>query len=240
MKRNHFGHNALLLAGVTLCFSSASAMAEVVRFKGEAFDLNTGKFIYSENHEEYWKNGRHFYSVVRYKAPDGRTLAEKKIYFDRNAEKPYYTLKDLRDGYVEGLKYAGGSVNLFSRRTNKEEIREKTVKIPGPAVYDGGFDYFIRGNFEKLMQKKPVSFNFAVPIELDYFKFRVVYHKEEIIRDRKAVTFRMEPNNLIIRQLVSPIYISYDMERKRLLRYKGISNVNDANGKSYKARIEFK
>lgn len=227
-------------AVLTAIFSAGSISAEIIRFKGEAFDLKSGKFIYSENHEEHWKNGKHMFSVVRYKDPQGNTLAEKKIYFDRHLQRPHYLLKDLRDGYTEGIKYAGGAVRLLSRRNDKEELKEKTVSIPGPAVYDGGFDYFVRENFDKLLTKKPISFNFAVPIELDYFKFRVVYQKEEVIRDRKAVTFRMEPANIVIRQLVSPIYISYDIEKRRLLRYKGISNVNDSKGKSYKARIEFK
>lgn len=219
---------------------TTSISAEIVRFTGEAYDLKSGKFIYTENHEEHYKNGKHAFSIVRYKDPGGNTLAEKKIYFDRHLQKPHYILKDLRDGYVEGLKYTGGAVKLLSRRKASEEIKEKTVTIPGPAVFDGGFDYFVRENFDKLLQKKPLAFNFAVPIELDYFKFRVVYQKEEVIRNRKAITFRMEPDNFVVRQLVSPIYISYDLEKRRLLRYKGISNVNDPSGKSYKAMIEFK
>jgi len=72
---------------------------------------------------------------------------------------------------------------------------------------------------------------------LDRYKFRARRVEDGQFQGRTAVRFRVEPDSLL-RYLVSPLELMYDAESKKLLEYRGISNVHDpATGKAYNARI---
>ena len=49
----------------------------------------------------------------------------------------------------------------------------------------------------------------------------------------------MEIGNRLLRLLIDPIDLAYDLESRRLLVFEGISNLNNDDGKSYNARIVF-
>ena len=95
------------LGGVSRAFAAAmvvslgpgiEAAEDVVRFRGDAYDLATGKFVYSENHSEYRKAGVHVYSRVSYRDRSGKEFANKLITFQGNKMQPTYELRDARDG----------------------------------------------------------------------------------------------------------------------------------------------
>ena len=48
--------------------------------------------------------------------------------------------------------------------------------------------------------------------------------------------FRLELDNWILRALLDPIELGYDASLKRLARYRGLSNIGDANGDLKAAR----
>lgn len=207
----------------------------VVRFRGDAYDLATGAFVYSENHSEFYQGGSHAYSRVSYRDKEGKEFASKLITFKPNRLQPTYELKDVRDGYIEGIRREGGAAVYFARRKASDPIKEKRVAAPAPAVFDGGFDYFVRDNFDEICAGKNKSFHFAVPIELDYFRFRVARQEAgDLCR------INLELDNVVLRQFVKPIRLWYNRDTKRLNKYEGISNINGTDGKSLKVRVVFK
>jgi hypothetical protein len=223
-----------LMFAVLVPAGEVSAAEDVVRYRGDAFDLGTGAFVYSENHSEFYKMGVHAYSRVSYRDKDGKEFASKLITFQPNRLQPVYELKDARDGYVEGIRRSGSTTVYFSRRKTTEAMKEKTVQTPAPAVFDGGFDYFVRENFEEICAGKNKSFFFAVPIELDYFRFRVA--RQEL---GDQCRLNLEIDNVVVRQFVKPIKLWYNPVDKRLRKYEGISNINGPDGKSLKVRVVF-
>lgn len=222
----------LLLAGVTM--TAEAGGEDAVRYRGDAYDLASGAFVYSENHSEFYQGGVHAYSRVSYRDKEGKEFASKLITFKPNRLQPTYELKDSRDGYVEGIRRAGGATIYFARRKAADPIKEKTIQTPAPAVFDGGFDYFVRENFDEICGGKNKSFYFAVPVELDYFRFRVARQEAgDLCR------MNLEIDNVVVRQFVKPIKLWYDMKDKRLRKYEGISNINGPDGKSLKVRVVF-
>ncbi len=234
---------AVLVLGIVAFSAPASAITDngVVRYRGNAYDLDTGKFIYSENHAEHWSNGKHIYSVVTYRDASGKAIARKRITFTENPVQPTFEMKDLRDGYVEGAKRLSSDRYRFYKKSSESaQLQEGVVQASRPAVIDGGFDYYIRRNFDSLAAGKAHTVNFAVPARLAYYSFRVSKVKDLTIGDRSAVMFQFAPQNFILRQLVKPLYVSYDRETKRLLVYSGYTNIDDGSGSSnYEARIVF-
>jgi hypothetical protein len=225
---------ALVAAMVVSVVPSVEAAEQVERFRGDAYDLKTGKFVYSENHSAYYQSGVHVYSRVSYRDPSGKEFASKMIRFHPNKLQPTYELRDTRDGYVEGIRREGGKTVYYARRKTDQPMQERAIATPAPAVFDAGFDYFVQENFDRICAGNNMSFYFAVPAELDYFRLRVSRKETgELCR------INLELDNFILRQLVKPIKIWYDTKERRLRKYEGISNINGPDGKSLKVRIVF-
>lgn len=224
----------ILLGALLAMTAAADAAKNVIRYRGDAYDLETGAFVYSENHNEFYEGDRHIYSLVSYRDKSGKEFAFKRIDFAPNRLQPTYELNDTRDGYQEGIRRDGAGEIYYARRKADQAVKTKRVRAPQPAVFDGGFDYFVRENFDHICSGKKQSFYFAVPIELDYFHFRVAPKETGSV-----CRMNLELDNMLLRQFVRPIKLWYDARDRRLRKYEGISNINGADGKSLKVRVVF-
>lgn len=226
--------SVLALVNATLAFNAAAGADGVHRFRGDAYDLKTGAFVYSENHSAFHRGKEHVYSRVSYRDKTGHEFASKMITFAPVRTQPTYELNDSRDGYREGIRREGGKTVYYARRARDQQAKSKVVSAPQPAVFDAGFDYFVQEHFDAICAGTNKSFYFAVPVELDYFKFRLA---------RKSVSdachVYLELDNVLLRQIVKPIKLWYDMSKRRLLKYEGISNINGSDGKSMYVRVVF-
>ena len=218
---------------------SISVFGNEIKFYGTAMDLKTGKFVYTDNHKEKYQNGVHVSSVISYKDSSGKEFANKVIEFTPNASVPNFTFFDLRDGYTEGGKKTGNAIKLFYRRKSTDSLSEKVLNVDKWNVLDGGFDYFVRENWENFSDERKISFEFLVPVELGEFGFRVYKLRDDVVLGREAIVLRMEIDNFIFRSFIRPITIAYDKKTKRILQYEGISNINDENGKSLNVKITY-
>ncbi len=220
--------------GATLALSAAAGADGVHRFRGDAYDLKTGAFVYSENHSAFHKGNEHVYSRVSYRDKTGHEFASKLITFAPVKTQPTYELNDSRDGYMEGIRREAGKTVYYARRAKDQQTKSKAVSAPQPAVFDAGFDYFVQEHFDAICAGNNKPFYFAVPVELDYFKFRLT---------RKSVSdvchVYLELDNVVLRQIVKPIKLWYDMAKRRLVKYEGISNINGSDGKSMYVRVVF-
>lgn len=208
-------------------------------YNGDAVDLDSGKKLYTDNHEEYYSGDTHQYSIIKYKDPSGKVFAEKKIYFTKKATLPDFKLIDSRDGYEEGAELSGNKITLNFKKNKNSKLTTKQITLPANPVIDGGFDYYVRENWDELKAGKTKVFNFFSPSQLDYFKFVVRKIKETPHLGREALHLKMEVDNLLLKAFVRPISMIYDAETKRILHYEGMSNINNEQGKSYNVRITY-
>ncbi|BDA80436.1 hypothetical protein LPTSP3_g33660 [Leptospira kobayashii] len=209
------------------------------QYFGKAYDLNSGKYVYSDNHSEFFTGGKHQRSEVIYKDAAGNPFAKKYIHYDQNPLVPTFSTEDYRDGYLEGADVKGKQVRLYYKRKKEDSLEEKTYLPAYPAVMDGGFDHFVREYWDKLTRGERMSFRFLVPVQLDDYLFAVEKIKDEDRNGRKAIYVKLEIDNFILKRLIKPILLVYDYKTKRILQYEGISNINDENGKSLKVKIVY-
>jgi hypothetical protein len=209
------------------------------QYQGKAYDLKTGNYVYSDNHEEYFTANKHMYSKISYKDANGVEFGKKRIEFYPNTNVPTFRTDDFRDGYAEGAEVQGKSVKLFYRRKAQEEMTEKIHTPRFPAVMDGGFDFFVRENWNKLAEGERMSFRFLVPVQLDDYLFAVEKIKDDSWKGRKALYLKLEIDNFILKRIVNPFLLVYDDKTKRILQFEGLSNINDGNGKSLRVRIVY-
>lgn len=223
------------------CFSigficaKLDAQEEYILYKGIATDLKSNKFYYVEEHKEVREKNILKQTVIAYKDEQGTLIAGKTIDYSSNKITPSFEQNDYRDGYVEGASFSQNKLVFKYRKKKSEKLKTKSIDIPNNLVIDGGFNYYIKANWEVLTGGKILVFNFAVPSQLDYFSFRLFKEFEQ----KDVIAFRMEPSDLLLRKFVNPIRVTYNKTNKRILKYEGLSNINDAGGKSYLVKIMY-
>jgi hypothetical protein len=225
---------ALLLAAAT-----AAADDAPVRFRGYAYDLASGKFLYTELHEQKLAGDRWLGGTIDYYAPDGTPVAHKDLDFSQDPYIPVYRL-EIRTGgatvYMEGITAVSAErVEMTKQGYGEKRPETESVKRRQAMAADSGFHSFIRDHFAELLAGKTVAFVFGVAGNLDGYKFRAKKIGETTFEGKPAVKLRVEPDSLL-RMLVDPLELSYDPAERRLLEYRGVSNIHDpATRAAYKA-----
>jgi hypothetical protein len=89
------------------------------------------------------------------------------------------------------------------------------------------------------MSGQKVGFRLVVAGQLDTYQFRLRKTGETQFEGKPAVTLIAEPDSLL-RVFVDPLQLTYDPKTKKLLEYRGVSNLHDAeSGDIYVARIVY-
>jgi hypothetical protein len=70
---------------------------------------------------------------------------------------------------------------------------------------------------------------------LDQYEFRI--RKRKINAD--TLYIRLEVDNWLLRLLAPHVDVEYDLKTRHLLRYEGISNLEDTSGKNKKVFITY-
>ena len=225
----------LLSSGV-----AAAATREVHRFYGYAFDQATGRYLYTEVHRHVFEDDRWISGAVRYYGPDNVLIADKTLDFSKDPLIPLFHMTFPRENYEEGItSISPGGVELERTEGGKRE-RTHLDREPG-MVADAGFHNFVVQHLEDLRQDRTVNFNFAVAGRLSWYRFRLKRLGEITLPDgHQALRIRVEPDSLL-RFIVPPLMLVYDLQNQHLVEYVGISNLHDpATGKPYPAvRIVF-
>jgi len=234
---------ALWILGVFLVVPALSAALEAnpnpPPYLGEAYDLKSYQLVYRESHQEYFTNGLKTGTYTSFQDPQGHVIAERRLDFSRSSVKPDYTFKDFRDGYEEGANVLGAQVRVFYRDAGEEKLHEKVLTVPEPYVIDGGFNAFLKQNWDSLTAGRRIHFHFVAPARLDYFSFVAHEDPGRVPKGKIARAFVVEVDNSLLRLLVSPIVVLYDPSTRRMMQYQGISNIGDGKGKSLKVNLVY-
>lgn len=230
---------SLMVLVLTSILPVSGLYSETNNYYGDAFEQKKGQKVYSDHHSEFVQNGKHISSNIEYKDPGGKVIGKKTISFVKNTTLPDFKLEDFRDGYLEGAEFKDGKYKLFFRKNSNEPLQEKILDVSGKSVSDGGFDQYVKENWDSLVSGKKLKFRFFAPSQLDSFKFAAEKVKNLDYEGRPSMVVKMEMDNLFLNIIIPPILITYDLETKRIVYYEGISNVNNSEGKSYFVKLKY-
>ena len=208
--------------GMALCvlaLLSFSAGATSLRVSGAAYELDGGSLLYSE---------QHFCGVdvlscrVDYVTPEGELIARKQIDYSENLQAPVLLVSDFR-------------------QDSEKRIDFSTVP---ELVVDAGFDNFVRLQWDRLVEDVPVSFPFMVPGRDQALSMRVVAEGQatgdQTVCGAEQLCLRVELDSWFLRLAVPPILLTYDRESRRLMRFRGISNIRGEQGNTLKVDIQYR
>lgn len=231
----------VLLGAVLLIIAmQGHAADQVLHMYGYGYDLKTGKYLYTEVHQQNVHDGHWVSGTIDYYSVDGTQIGHKDLDFSSDPFIPVYRLEQKQLGYVEGISAVTKSdVTMYKKADADSKMQTGSIKHTDMMAADSGFHNLIRAHFAELMAGKTIEFKLAVAGELDSFKFRIRRLKDENWQGKPAVHLRVEMDS-ILRWIVDPLDLIYDASNRELLEYRGISNIHDpATGKAFVVRIDY-
>ncbi len=210
-----------------LCLPSCVCAEPLMRSEGVASSAD-GRVAYREVH---WQRGPGDGSErwVQYLCPDGRPFARKTMPASTLPLARGYWLQDRRSGQVASVKVADRTVQLRWKEDAASFVRDGQVVLPAGAVIDVGFDAAVRLHWQTLMRDGRVRLPFLVPGRARFYPVEV--------RRVGDVQWQGEPALAMEVKLdtwyggVAPrLALTYAKADRRLLEFRGTSNLRDARG----------
>lgn len=195
----------------------ARAAGAADRFTGVARGAD-GAVLYVEDHEVQRDGARLASARTVYRDPAGRILAVLRTDFSEDPFAPSYV-----------FEVRGAPLEAVARTAAGLELREGDRKraIPGPRdparrlVAGQGLDRLVRERLPELASGTRVELAYAIPSRLDAFDLRV----RALGGGGSTVRVRAEFSSWVLRLLAPTLEVEYDRETRRLLRYRGVSNL---------------
>lgn len=219
-----------------LCLPLGVCAEPLMRSEGVASTAD-GRIAYREVH---WQRGPGDGGErwVQYLCPDGRPFARKTMPATMLPQARGYQLDDRRSGQVASVAVAGSTVRVRWKEDGDSRAREGRMPLPSDAVIDAGFDAAVRTHWQALMRGERVRLPFLVPSRQRFYPVEV--------RRTGEVRWQGQPAHAMEVKLdtwyggVAPrLALTYAQADRRLLEFRGTSNLRDARGDYPQVTVRF-
>lgn len=226
----------MIAVPVLFALLAASNAAAQVRYEGVAYAARGGALLHRETHWLY-RDGGVPARLVLYRCPDGRPFARKAMREVAGALAPDFDYLDARTGHREGVRTREGRREVFHRANARAPLEARPLRAPPGLVVDAGFDGFVRSRWTRL-DRGGAEVPFLVPSRFEALGFRVTDAGTASEDGRLVRRLRMALSGLL-GLAVPAVELTYDSSTRRLLRFRGLGSVRDAQGRPQALRVEF-
>lgn len=222
------------LAALMLSVSLPGAAETSAVAEGNAFDLKTGELLYREEH---------FYPAtdthrVIYREPDGNRFAGKFIDYSRHPFTPNVSQhNDWLGEIIELNADDDGVLTSVYRARDGAKLTEAAHPLTASMVADTGFNRFIHARWDSLLAGDKIAIDYFVPFRQRTLALVI---SREACAQENQVCFRVAPANWLVAAFVQPLHLVYGEQRKRLLEFRGTSNIAGPAGDYLQVRIEYR
>lgn len=201
--------------------------------------LKSGAIFYTESHDFDWLKGQLVRTKTTYKNNLGKTIAVLSSDFSKSQYLPDSVFKDHRDQYEYKLSVdLKNKKILMSHRDSEKEIwTEKNISLEDSMMVMQGAIFYIKDHFDELKNQKILTVIFAIPSRLDTAE--IVIESEKSVQKEKLLV-HIKPKSHFLRILLSETILTFDSDTKRLLEFKGTSNLLDEQDQSQDVVINYK
>ncbi|HYQ92066.1 MAG TPA: hypothetical protein VES89_08315 [Candidatus Competibacteraceae bacterium] len=223
---HRFTRSGLLLAGLLTAAAGATqpgAIApQVETFQGIARN-DQGAIVYLETHQLVYENGRLRRNQTRYLDPKGVEFAALVSDFASNPYVPNYRFSDRRFGREDGARLSRNEIQVYGQESGDAPRREAIVALGPNTITGQGLHAFIRDHLEELARGEVKKVDFLVPLDETSYSLRIA--KAPLPAKPGVLVLRIESDNWLARLVVPRLEVEYELATKRLLSYKGMSNL---------------
>jgi hypothetical protein len=206
----------------------------VERFTGTATGAG-GAVLYREEHEVRLAGDRLVSAATVYLDASGRRIATLHTDFAADPFAPSYVFEDLRSGVVESV---ARSAEGLAVRAGERTRTLRDAPGGGRRVAAGqGLDRVVRARLDDLARGESLSLSYVIPSRLDAYHLRV--RAVDPGRPGARLRVRVEFSSWLLRLLAPALEVEYDRSTRRLLRYRGPSNLADPGGENPTVEITY-
>ena len=222
----------LFLIAMNLSWFGAEAHGET--FVGKALNAK-GIVEYVEYHTVKYENGKVSESQTIYYDANNKKIGELTSEYSFGPQFGSYDFRDIRAQYQDGAKVSQDRIWLFRKKRPEDKIDEKYLSKEADQIVGQGFHQFIVHNLERIAEGEVIHIRLVLPSRLDQYEFRI--RKRKIKGD--TLYIRLEIDNWILRLFAPHIDVEYDLRTRHLLRYEGVSNLEDTSGNHKNVTITY-
>ncbi|MDP1932822.1 MAG: hypothetical protein Q8L60_15330 [Gammaproteobacteria bacterium] len=224
----------IFMLGMNIIITNAAALAvEAPWVTGTARSADDGIFLYREFHylapTTELLSGR-----IEYIADDERVIARKQIDYSRSLTAPAVEQTDLRSQTRFFARYADNYLQTGFQRGGSA-LESQTLVPSNELVIDAGFDPFVRSQWETLRSGRSARARFYVPSRLESVRISItpVDRQECAQAEGDILCLLIRPAGLlrVVGWFLEPLLLAYDLESRRLVMFKGTSNLANDDGR---------
>lgn len=219
-----------------LCLPHVALADPLLRTEGVA-TLADGSVAYREVH---WRANAEDGAErwVQYQCPDGTPFARKQMPASTQVQARGYQLLDQRSGQAASVQVAGGTVRVDWKEAHDTARHVQDVPLPDAAVIDAGFDAAVRQHWQALMHGDVVHLPFLVPGRQRFYPVKVV--RRGAVRWQGVAAESIEVGLDAWYGTMAPkLALVYADDDRRLLEFRGTSNLRDAGGRYPQVVVRF-
>lgn len=226
----------LLGCGLLSLLGLPALAEETYTIVGEAFTLEgERKLVYREYYTE--RTGQS--QEVHYKDRDDTQFAYKTLDYSRGSTQPTFRLTDERNDKQWGAEWQDDQLILM--KGDKGEPEREPIEVKDMQVIDAGFDAFIQQQWDSLSAGETVTFHFALPNRLSNARLQVkqvTASESPISKSEQAWRyFHIRVANSFLSLFAQDLHLAYHGEERRLMVFRGRSNILDERGESQDVEI---
>ena len=206
---------------------------------GDAVDLDSAVAVYTETHC-LSKGG--LTRDVLYRDMEKKLIAHKVLDYSSGPLTPSFVQRNFYSDEVITVELEQDELEMaviVAGSQVAEKSRFTVSQASMPLVIDAGFDTFVTQNWGALVGGSSKSFQFPFAARQRLLKLRVKAARCSHGDDTDQC-FSLKIDNWLLSRLVSPIELGYDPMLKRLTRFRGLSNIGDANGDGQSVDIRYR
>lgn len=205
----------------------------------EASATAKGNLVYTEKHSVTFDDAQKpVRAKTEYIDPSQKVIATMETEFKNSVSAPDHVFKNLRSEHVHGIRYTDENTVLFY---SDKGAKEKSKNFPREfekkflAVGGQGLFYYLRENYSEVKSRKKIPLKFLIPGRLDVYDFEL-----ELKSEKDGIAhIELHIKNWILRIFAPKLDVYYDIDKKRLVSYQGLSNITDEKGQTQVVNITY-
>lgn len=223
---------------MTLIILSPLAFSGPSVFKGSAIESESKKPIYDESHQVEYDGQLVKKVITTYTNSSGKEIAKLTSIFNSNSQLPDTEFIDLRTGNKELTSLKGNDYKITTISSAGKK-KEGTLSVKDNLVCGQGYHNYIIKNLDSFKLNEKRELKFIIPSMRDYFTFDLTYLGALNKDNQDEVTFRLDITNWILKMFADKIQVTYSKKDKVLLRYEGLTNLQNDKGDNYDAILTY-
>ena len=199
-----------ILLSVFMAFAQANEA-----YTADIFDLDGKEKLFTLSAQRVLTADGMTYTAT-FKDMTGTVVGEEKVETKTGSLVRYDVVRPLVK--EKGLIEVKDGKIYFTYTEDGKTSQAKTALKPDTLV-SGTLVPFMESRLKDLLEKKEVTFGYAVWFRKEVMGFKFSFEKEEA----NNIIIKMIPTNFLYRSLVNPIYFTMDKTTKKLVSIKGRS-----------------